>query len=170
MPQIQLLVVQPTPFCNIDCRYCYLPDRADKSVVGDATLRNLFTQVFETGWAADGLSVVWHAGEPTVLPADWYRRAFRLIDELRLSGAYPGLADRALKKEAAIAASATPDASAPAGLRGPALRLWYFENRLRRAAPDDVAEYAARIRFADPPALDAAVYREWLYLRQKPQD
>ena len=83
LPQIQLLVVQPTPFCNIDCRYCYLPDRADKSVVGDATLRNLFTQVFDTGWAVDGLSVVWHAGEPTVLPADWYRRAFRLIDDLR---------------------------------------------------------------------------------------
>lgn len=83
LPQIQLLVVQPTPFCNIDCRYCYLPDRTDKSVVAEATLRNLFTQVFATGWAVDGLSVVWHAGEPTVLPADWYRRAFRLIDELR---------------------------------------------------------------------------------------
>jgi uncharacterized protein len=82
-PRIQLLVVQPTPFCNIDCRYCYLPDRADKSVVADATLRNLFTQVFATGWAGDELSVVWHAGEPTVLPADWYRRAFGLIDELR---------------------------------------------------------------------------------------
>jgi uncharacterized protein len=82
LPQIQLLVVQPTPFCNIDCRYCYLPDRADKSVVAEATLRNLFTQVFESGWAAGGLAVVWHAGEPTVLPAGWYRRAFALIDEL----------------------------------------------------------------------------------------
>ena len=82
-PQIQLLVVQPTPFCNIDCRYCYLPDRGNKAVVADATLRNLFAQVFETGWAAGGLSVVWHAGEPTVLPIDWYRRAFRLIDEFR---------------------------------------------------------------------------------------
>jgi hypothetical protein len=94
----------------------------------------------------------------------------RLIDELRLGGAYPGLADRALKKEAAVAASAQPDSSAPAGLRGPALRLWYFENRLRRAAPDDIAEYAARIGFADASALDAAIYREWLFLKQKPQD
>ena len=88
----------------------------------------------------------------------------RLIDELRLSGAYPRLADRALKKEAAIAALATPDAGAPAGLRGPALRLWYFENRLRRPAPDDIAEFAARIGFADASAFDAAVYREWLFL------
>ncbi|MGH7095726.1 MAG: cyclophane-forming radical SAM/SPASM peptide maturase GrrM/OscB [Stellaceae bacterium] len=82
-PQIQLLVVQPTPFCNIDCRYCYLPDRANKATVAEDTLRNLFTQVFASGWAAEGLSVVWHAGEPMVLPIAFYRRAFRLVDELR---------------------------------------------------------------------------------------
>ena len=83
MPQIQLLVVQPTPFCNIDCRYCYLPDRTNKAVVAEETLRNLFSQVFASGWAKDGLSVVWHAGEPLVLPVAFYRRAFALIDELK---------------------------------------------------------------------------------------
>jgi uncharacterized protein len=86
MPQIQLLVVQPTPFCNIDCRYCYLPDRGNKSVVADETLRNLFSQVFASGWAAEGLSVVWHAGEPMVLPIGFYRRVFALIDELKPAG------------------------------------------------------------------------------------
>jgi uncharacterized protein len=86
MPQIQLLVVQPTPFCNIDCRYCYLPDRTNKSVVTEATLNNLFSQVFASGWAEDGLSIVWHAGEPMVLPIAFYRRAFALIDELKPAG------------------------------------------------------------------------------------
>jgi uncharacterized protein len=86
MPRIQLLVVQPTPFCNIDCRYCYLPDRTNKAVVADATLRNLFSQVFASGWAADGLSVVWHAGEPMVLPISFYRRTFAMIDALRPAG------------------------------------------------------------------------------------
>jgi hypothetical protein len=94
----------------------------------------------------------------------------RLIDELRLSGAYPGLADRALKKEAAVAASAQPDSSAAASLRAPALRLWYFENRLRRPTPDDVADYAAQVGFANDSALDSAIFREWLFLKQKPQD
>jgi len=94
----------------------------------------------------------------------------RLIDELRLSGAFPRLAQRAREKEAAIAASAPLDSSASVGLRSPALRLWYFESRLRRQAPDDAAEYAARIGFADASALDAAIYREWLFLKQKPQD
>ncbi len=83
MPRIQLLVIQPTPFCNIDCRYCYLPERTNKAVVAEATLVNLFSQVFASGWVHDGVSVVWHAGEPLVLPVDFYRRAFRLIDELK---------------------------------------------------------------------------------------
>ena len=28
---VRLLVVQPTPFCNLDCDYCYLPDLGDRS-------------------------------------------------------------------------------------------------------------------------------------------
>jgi uncharacterized protein len=83
VPRIELLVVQPTPFCNIDCRYCYLPDRNSKSVVARQTLHNLFSQVFASGWIGDCLSVVWHAGEPMVLPIDFYRDAFRMIDRLK---------------------------------------------------------------------------------------
>jgi len=83
VPRIQLLVVQPTPFCNIDCRYCYLPDRTNKAVVAEATLANLFSQVFASGWVDEGVTIVWHAGEPMVLPIDFYRRAFRLVDRLK---------------------------------------------------------------------------------------
>jgi sulfatase maturation enzyme AslB (radical SAM superfamily) len=25
-PSTQLLILQPTPFCNLDCDYCYLPN------------------------------------------------------------------------------------------------------------------------------------------------
>ena len=83
MPRIELLVVQPTPFCNIDCRYCYLPDRSSKTVVSPRTLHNLFSQVFASGWTSESLSVVWHAGEPMVLPIEFYRDAFRTIDRLK---------------------------------------------------------------------------------------
>jgi uncharacterized protein len=83
VPTIDLLVVQPTPFCNIDCRYCYLPDRNSKAVVAPQTLHNLFSQVFASGWVRDGLSVVWHAGEPMVLPIAFYRDAFAMVERLR---------------------------------------------------------------------------------------
>jgi len=83
VPKIELLVIQPTPFCNIDCRYCYLPDRNSKAVVSSETLSKLFSQVFASGWTGDCLSVVWHAGEPMVLPIEFYREAFCMIDRLK---------------------------------------------------------------------------------------
>jgi uncharacterized protein len=83
VPRIELLVIQPTPFCNIDCRYCYLPDRNSRAVVAAETLSNLFSQLFASGWVRDFLSVVWHAGEPMVLPIGFYRDAFRMIDRLK---------------------------------------------------------------------------------------
>jgi uncharacterized protein len=83
VPTIQLLVVQPTPFCNIDCRYCYLPNRNSKAIVARETLQNLFSRVFASGWLSGGLSVVWHAGEPMVLPIGFYRDAFALVETLR---------------------------------------------------------------------------------------
>lgn len=83
MPRIELLVIQPTPFCNINCRYCYLPDRNSKALVKPDTLSNLFVQIFTSGWVQNGLSVVWHAGEPMVLPIGFYRNAFRMIDRLK---------------------------------------------------------------------------------------
>jgi len=87
MPKIQLMVVQATPFCNIDCKYCYLPDRKSKAVVSHDTLTNLFTQIFDADMASDDdFTVIWHAGEPMVLPVDFYREAFRLVDRLKPAG------------------------------------------------------------------------------------
>jgi uncharacterized protein len=83
VPRIELLVIQPTPFCNIDCSYCYLPDRRSKSIVAMETLGNLFSQIFASGWVGDCLSVVWHAGEPMVVPVAFYRDAFRTIDRIK---------------------------------------------------------------------------------------
>lgn len=83
MPAIDLLVIQPTPFCNIDCKYCYLPNRTSKAVIARETLERLFSQVFASGWFGEALSVVWHAGEPMVLPVSFYRDAFALVEELR---------------------------------------------------------------------------------------
>ncbi|MBS0320741.1 MAG: GRRM system radical SAM/SPASM domain protein [Proteobacteria bacterium] len=82
-PVTSVVVVQPTPFCNINCSYCYLPDRADASTMADDTLRALFGKLFTSGWAAPQVTVIWHAGEPLVMPVAWYERAFALIESLR---------------------------------------------------------------------------------------
>jgi uncharacterized protein len=82
-PSIAVVVVQPTPFCNISCTYCYLPDRDVKTVMSQSTVGELFKKVFASGWAAADLTVIWHAGEPLVVPPTFYREAFATIAALR---------------------------------------------------------------------------------------
>jgi uncharacterized protein len=82
-PCIETIVLQPTPFCNIACDYCYLPHRQDRSTMSLATLQAVFQRVLDSGWAAPALNVIWHAGEPLVLPPHYYRAAFDLIERMR---------------------------------------------------------------------------------------
>ncbi len=74
----QLIIIQPTPFCNINCRYCYLPDRANKKRMSMETLARIFTVFFSSSFASDKVTFVWHASEPLVLPSSFYEQAFRL--------------------------------------------------------------------------------------------
>jgi uncharacterized protein len=82
-PRIDTVVLQPTPFCNINCSYCYLPERSNKTVMKQETVALLFQNVFASGWASTHLTVIWHAGEPLVLPVDYYQAAFEAIEALR---------------------------------------------------------------------------------------
>jgi uncharacterized protein len=81
-PIINIVVIQPTPFCNINCSYCYLPQRADKTVMQHSTIRVLFEQLFASSWASQELTVIWHAGEPLVVPPAFYESAFQTIAAL----------------------------------------------------------------------------------------
>jgi uncharacterized protein len=76
---LKLLVLQPTPFCNIACDYCYLPDRAQRGRMTLATLERPLAAVAASGLLGAELDVAWHAGEPLVVPPDYYRAAFELF-------------------------------------------------------------------------------------------
>src|SRR5471032_3089530 len=82
-PEVGTVVIQPTAFCNINCTYCYLPDRNNKHVLAQSTVARLFTELFASGWALPELTVIWHAGEPLVAPISFYREAFDTIERLR---------------------------------------------------------------------------------------
>jgi uncharacterized protein len=83
LPVTEVVVVQPTPFCNINCTYCYLPDRGVKTVMQQGTVRALFEKLFASGWTGGELTIIWHAGEPLVVPVSFYQQAFAVIEELR---------------------------------------------------------------------------------------
>lgn len=75
----QLLVIQPTPFCNIDCSYCYLPHRNSTKKLSFALAERLFERLFQFPTIKDDITVVWHAGEPMVLPVEYYETMFALV-------------------------------------------------------------------------------------------
>ncbi|MGL4552992.1 MAG: cyclophane-forming radical SAM/SPASM peptide maturase GrrM/OscB [Gemmataceae bacterium] len=77
---LELLVIQPTPFCNIDCSYCYLPDRQKTNRMALPTLDQTFEWVFSSGLIRDPFTLLWHAGEPLVMPIAFYRDAIRLLE------------------------------------------------------------------------------------------
>ena len=54
VPLLETLVVQPTPFCNINCSYCYLPQRDVTSVIEQSVVTTLFEKVFASGWTGEG--------------------------------------------------------------------------------------------------------------------
>lgn len=83
---IELLILQSTPFCNLDCDYCYLPGRNDKRRLSLDTLASVLKSVFESGKVGEQLTVLWHAGEPLVVPVSYYRKAVSLCDELAPDG------------------------------------------------------------------------------------
>ncbi|MCX6969806.1 MAG: GRRM system radical SAM/SPASM domain protein [Verrucomicrobia bacterium] len=78
---LTLAVIQPSPFCNINCDYCYLPSRSDTHRMSEETLRAVVAGIFATDLVRDSLTFVWHAGEPMAVPISWYRKAFDLIRE-----------------------------------------------------------------------------------------
>ena len=49
MKQIGLLILQPSPFCNIDCSYCYLADRQSTKQMSAQTLEQTLAWVFSSG-------------------------------------------------------------------------------------------------------------------------
>ena len=68
----RLLILQSTSFCNLDCSYCYLPDRDKKRFMPIDIAKLAIDRVFEDDLAAENLSLVWHAGEPLVVSPDFY--------------------------------------------------------------------------------------------------
>jgi len=79
---VRLVVIQPTPFCNLDCDYCYLPNRQSKEKLSLDLIEPLFKNLFQSQFVGKEFTVVWHAGEPLTMPISFYESAFDKIEQL----------------------------------------------------------------------------------------
>ena len=91
-----------------------------------------------------------------------------LLDELRLSGAFERLANRARQKADALSDRRADDSGVPPvfGPDAMQLRIWFFEHRLGLPMPDDPEEFAHQLGLSSAAEFDRALWREWLYSRQ----
>lgn len=84
---LRLLVLQPTPFCNLDCDYCYLPSRDDRTRLPLELLDAALERVLESPFVDGPFTLLWHAGEPlTVSPAFYDAATVRIQAALRRHG------------------------------------------------------------------------------------
>jgi uncharacterized protein len=87
---VNLLVVQPTPFCNLDCDYCYLPNRDDRSRLSMEILELALERVLESPFFGGPFTLLWHAGEPLTAGIPFYDQASDLICGLLERHGLPG--------------------------------------------------------------------------------
>lgn len=81
---IELVVVQGTAFCNLNCKYCYLTEesRRNKEKLSIPDLRIYFQKILSSRFVKDKLVVSWHSGEPLVLGTAYYEEAIAAISEI----------------------------------------------------------------------------------------
>ncbi len=77
---INLVVVQPTPFCNLNCDYCYLPNRDLKERLSLELIDPIFKAIFTSPFVGEFVDICWHAGEPLAVPISFYEEVFKRIE------------------------------------------------------------------------------------------
>ncbi|MEV6962443.1 cyclophane-forming radical SAM/SPASM peptide maturase GrrM/OscB [Streptomyces sp. NPDC051207] len=82
--EIRLAILQPTSLCNLNCAYCYVPDRRNAALMSDKVLEAAARFVFEAAPESQrAFTILWHAGEPLTASLDFYRRAFSTFEAAR---------------------------------------------------------------------------------------
>ncbi len=77
---INLVVIQPTPFCNLNCDYCYLPNRDLKESLPLALIDPIFKAILTSPFVGEFVDICWHAGEPLAVPISFYEEVFERIE------------------------------------------------------------------------------------------
>ncbi|MCP5104633.1 MAG: radical SAM protein [bacterium] len=85
------IILKPTGRCNAACRYCsaWEPGKNGKTdTMSEETLEILFEKIDE--WVGHSkqskrVKLIWHGGEPTLMPLDFFYKAVRLREALEKS-------------------------------------------------------------------------------------
>lgn len=77
---------KPTNYCHVGCDHCYLPEetRADRSKMSMDKVKVVANFLAEATqkWRDKEIYLIWHGGEPLVLPPDYFYKAGEIFDEI----------------------------------------------------------------------------------------
>ena len=80
----ELVMIQPTSFCNIECEYCYLDinNRGQKNKMSFETLEKICERIFLSSLIkySKEITFMWHEGEPLVMPISYYETGIEIIN------------------------------------------------------------------------------------------
>lgn len=74
-----LLILQAVENCNLNCTYCYLPNRAKSGKMSLETVSAAIKWLRDEELLGDTMEIVWHAGEPLLAGLDFYRSAHDIV-------------------------------------------------------------------------------------------
>lgn len=78
--KLHYLVIQPTSLCNLNCKYCYVPDRKESGKITEEILHKIFKKTLSSAILQGSLVVNWHAGEPLTMGMDFYKSAIDICN------------------------------------------------------------------------------------------
>src|ERR1700730_7838442 len=81
---IQMVLLQTTTSCNLNCSYCYLSEESRRSKLSFpvTSVRDLFTNIFTSSYVGHRIVVCWHSGEPLLLKPSYYDESIEIITEV----------------------------------------------------------------------------------------
>ncbi|WP_326812371.1 radical SAM protein [Streptomyces scopuliridis] len=82
----QTVVVQPTTWCNLDCRYCYLPFRKLTHQMPVEVAGALAEAVAQFEDSGHPIGIVWHGGEPLAVALQKFTALLAPFEGLRRAG------------------------------------------------------------------------------------
>jgi uncharacterized protein len=84
--QPRTIVMQPTTFCNLDCGYCYLPDRQRKKDMSVRVATAVAASIPDSWSQVGAVEVVWHGGEPLAAGRRQLVELLEVFETLRVAG------------------------------------------------------------------------------------
>ncbi|MFA5258846.1 MAG: radical SAM protein [Candidatus Pacearchaeota archaeon] len=79
-------IIETIHDCNLNCRYCYVNERAEKGKMSYSTLENSIRELAKLSTPELNLSFLWHGGEPLLMGLDFYRQALEIQRRSEIRG------------------------------------------------------------------------------------